>query len=202
MVRHRQTGLLFPLFFFCFLSFFGTHSSEAAEREKTREDAGKSRFPTLQQGCSLKLLGNRDYFPALKEAIEGARKEIVMSFYLFKTEGHAGNDPEAITKCLLKAAARGIRIEILLERGKDTADQVYVQNRETMEKLAGKGIHVHFDSPRTTTHTKLAVIDGRYTFIGSHNLTQAALKYNNELSVLIDSADVAEEALNYIRTLH
>jgi len=51
-------------------------------------------------------------------------------------------------------------------------------------------------------HTKLAVIDGRYTFIGSHNLTQSALKHNNELSVLVDSPAVAESTLNYIKGLY
>jgi phosphatidylserine/phosphatidylglycerophosphate/cardiolipin synthase-like enzyme len=63
-------------------------------------------------------------------------------------------------------------------------------------------VEVFFDSPKRTTHTKLAVIDGRYTFIGSHNMTQSALKHNNELSVLIDSQAVADKTLNYIKGLY
>lgn len=200
MGRHRQTIILSPplLFFFCFISFLAPSPAQAAEALPAREGGGRA----LPQTGSLKLLANRDYFPALQAAIEGAREEIVLAFYLFKTEGRADNYPEVITGSLIKAASRGVTVEVLMERSEDTADPLNLQNRQTGEKLAAGGISVYFDSFRTKTHTKLAVIDRRYTFIGSHNLTQAALKYNNELSVLIDSADVAAQTLRYIRRLH
>jgi phosphatidylserine/phosphatidylglycerophosphate/cardiolipin synthase-like enzyme len=63
------------------------------------------------------------------------------------------------------------------------------------------GIKVVFDSPRTTNHTKVAVIDRRYVIMGSHNLTNSALKYNHEISVLIESPDMAEDTLRYIDML-
>jgi phosphatidylserine/phosphatidylglycerophosphate/cardiolipin synthase-like enzyme len=42
------------------------------------------------------------------------------------------------------------------------------------------------------------VIDQRLIFLGSHNLTQSALKYNNEISVLLEGRDLALNARNYI----
>ena len=45
---------------------------------------------------------------------------------------------------------------------------------------------------------KTAVIDSRYVYIGSHNLTQSALQRNNELSVLIDSPEIAAEVKAYL----
>ena len=57
---------------------------------------------------------------------------------------------------------------------------------------------VFFDSPHKTTHTKLVVIDQRLIFLGSHNFTQSALKYNNEISVLLDSPDIAKNARDYM----
>ena len=45
------------------------------------------------------------------------------------------------------------------------------------------------------------MIDGRYVYLGSHNLTQAALKHNNELSVLLDSPEVAAEVGAYLERL-
>ena len=57
------------------------------------------------------------------------------------------------------------------------------------------------DAPDRTTHAKLVVIDRRYLFVGSHNLTQSALKYNHEVSVRIDSPPLAEEALAYLKSL-
>ena len=59
-------------------------------------------------------------------------------------------------------------------------------------------IEVRFDSPATTTHTKLVVIDNRYVFLGSHNLTQAALKHNHEVSLLLDNTALAREIADYI----
>ncbi len=196
--RNRIIRSPLLLFFFCFFSLLGPSAGCAAEAAPISQEAGDAPIQT----CTLKLLANRDYFPTLRKAIEDARKEIVLAFYLFKTEGRAGNYPEVITRSLIKAAARGIKVEVLLERSEDTADPLNLQNRQTGEKLGESGIRVSFDSSRTTTHTKIAVIDRRYTFIGSHNLTQAALKYNNELSVRIDSADVAVRTLQYIRRLH
>ena len=51
------------------------------------------------------------------------------------------------------------------------------------------------------THLKVTVIDGRYVYLGSHNLTEGALRYNNELSVLIDSPEIAAETLTYLNQL-
>ena len=45
------------------------------------------------------------------------------------------------------------------------------------------------------------VIDGRYVYIGSHNFTQSALKYNHELSVMIDSPELSAEVTSYLNNL-
>jgi phosphatidylserine/phosphatidylglycerophosphate/cardiolipin synthase-like enzyme len=162
---------------------------------------GKEVHPSSLQDCSVTLLKNREYSPVLLEMIDNAQKEILMSFFLFKTGGHPGNYPEIIMKHLIRAANRGIRVVVVLERGENSSD-IDVQNQDTMAKLKKGGVTVYPDSPQSTTHTKLVVIDRRYTFVGSHNLTHSALNYNNEISVLVDAAPVAEEAANYIRTLH
>ncbi len=60
---------------------------------------------------------------------------------------------------------------------------------------------VFFDSSRVTSHAKLAVIDGRFVYLGSHNLTQGALAHNNELSVLVDSPEMAAEFRSYLERL-
>jgi phosphatidylserine/phosphatidylglycerophosphate/cardiolipin synthase-like enzyme len=162
---------------------------------------GKEAHPSSLQGCSVTLLKNREYFPALLAAIDNAQKEILLSFFLFKTNGHPHSCPEIIMRHLIRAADRRIKVVVVLERGKDSSD-IDAQNQDTMVKLKKRGVEVYLDSPKSTTHAKLVVIDRRYTFVGSHNLTHSALKYNNELSVLIDAAPLAEEAANYIKTLH
>jgi len=147
----------------------------------------------------VRLLEDGDYFSAFMKAIHDARSEIVMSFFLFKINGHSKNYPDRILAGLVRAAKRGVRVRIILEEGSDTTD---TDNRKTAARLRAGGVDVYFDSPSTTTHTKVAVIDKRYIFLGSHNLTNSALKYNHELSVVIDSPSLAAETIHYIDSLH
>jgi len=152
---------------------------------------------------SVRLLKDGDYFPAFMKALDGARREIVLSFFLFKTNGHRTGYTDRLLAGLVRAARRGVRVRVVLERGKDAgASQVDRSNRETAARLRQEGIDVTFDSPRVRTHTKVAVIDGRYIFLGSHNLTNSALRYNHELSVCIDSPSLAGEIMRYIESLH
>ncbi len=149
-----------------------------------------------------RILEDGAYFPALMEMIDRAKSEIVMAFFLFKTNGHETNRPDRIAAALGRAAGRGIRVRVILEKRKDDRGSLAdASNEETARRLKKRGIDVGFDSPRTTTHTKVIVIDGRYLFLGSHNLTNSALKYNHELSVCIDSPSLAGEVLRYINTL-
>lgn len=153
-------------------------------------------------GCPLTLLKNREYFHAFSERVRDARTQIVMAFFLFKTSGHPTSYPEIILRELGDAARRGVRVVLVLEQDEKPDSTVNRDNRNVSERLKKAGGEVFFDSPKRTTHTKLAVIDGRYTFIGSHNMTQSALKHNNELSVLIDSPAVADKTLHYIKGLY
>lgn len=162
---------------------------------------GENRKPVVYPNSSITVLVNRDYLPSLKDAIAKAKKEITLSFFHFKTKGSRDSYPDVIMASLIAASQRGVKVLVLLEQGRNPDEDNTRENRQTMERLRKMGVIVHLDSPLTTTHTKMAVIDGKYTFIGSHNMTQSALKYNNEISVLIESPQVAAEALDYIESL-
>lgn len=156
--------------------------------------------PATGEGCEVVLLADGDYFPALIYGIEGARREILLSAFFFRTNGSPDHRPDAVLRQLDKAVRRGVRVEAVLERGPD-GDNVSGDNAATAEKLRMAGIEVCRDAPDRTTHAKLVVIDGRTLFVGSHNLTQSALKYNRELSVRVDCPTLAEEARRYLRAL-
>jgi phosphatidylserine/phosphatidylglycerophosphate/cardiolipin synthase-like enzyme len=161
---------------------------------------GKTTGPFPQAVVEAKLLLDRDYFTALLDGVDRARAEIFLSAYLFRTIENAKGYPEAVLKRLLAAVHRGVRVDVVLERNQN-ADDLNRNNAETAERLKQGGIRVCMDAPDRVTHTKLVVIDRRYLLIGSHNLTQAALKFNHEASVWIDSAPLAEEALGYMKSL-
>jgi phosphatidylserine/phosphatidylglycerophosphate/cardiolipin synthase-like enzyme len=153
-------------------------------------------------GASFKttttLLRNQEYAEALLQRIGNARESILCSFYLFKITETRNNQPARIAKELVKARKRGVAVTVILENSGKERDPLNADNRQTASLLARGGVKIIFDSPRVTTHNKVVVIDNRYIYLGSHNLTQGALRYNNELSVLIDSPEMATEVRAYL----
>ena len=156
--------------------------------------------PQSSPAAEARLLLDRDYLYALIAEINRARSEIVFCAYLFKTIENADGYPERVMKSLSSAVKRGVRVLALMELNQDSGDLIRT-NSETAERLKKAGIAVCPDPRDLVTHTKLVVIDRRYLFVGSHNLTQSALKYNHEVSVWIDSPSMAEEALHYVDSI-
>lgn len=146
----------------------------------------------------ISLLPNREYAEALLRGIRAARSSIVCCCYLFKTGEGGNNLPRRIADELILARRRGVPVTVVLERSGDYADRLNDDNHRTASLLLKGGVRVLFDSPRRTSHEKVVVIDKRHVYLGSHNLTQAALLHNNELSVLIDSPEIAEETLSFL----
>ena len=100
----------------------------------------------------------------------------------------------------MAARRRGVDVTVYLEK-KRGKDPLMTDNRRTAEALNRGGVKVFFDSPNVTSHAKVVVIDSRFVFLGSHNMTQGALRHNNELSVLIDSHELAAEVRSYLDRL-
>ncbi|MEM4546663.1 MAG: phospholipase D-like domain-containing protein, partial [Nitrososphaerota archaeon] len=60
------------------------------------------------------------------------------------------------------------------------------------------GVPVRLDeSPTTTTHAKLIIIDNETVIIGSHNWTESALTRNHETSIMIQDKETATKLTNY-----
>jgi len=148
--------------------------------------------------CSAVLLKNQEYFPALIKRIDEAQGEIIMSFFLFKVGVHKNSYPDRVLAHLVKSVQRGLRVMVVLEHSGGHDLKLDAENRRTRQLLAEKGIEVYFDSQRKTTHTKLVIIDRRLIVLGSHNLTQAALRHNNEMSIMMENTQLAEEARDYL----
>jgi phosphatidylserine/phosphatidylglycerophosphate/cardiolipin synthase-like enzyme len=160
--------------------------------------ASKKSGQNSPAGSQEVILTNEDYFPVLLQTIDEAQNEIFISMFSFKTNEHKNSYPDQFLSHLAQAVKRGVKVYVILETTDNKSDELNIQNKQTGKLLEEKGIHVFFDSPRKTTHTKLVVIDQRLILLGSHNFTQSALRYNNEISVLLDSPDMAGNARNYM----
>lgn len=149
----------------------------------------------------MRLLTNKEYFPALEDKIRNAGEEILVSVYLFRTTESKRNLATKLRESLSSAASRGVKVTVLLEK-EDTrrkGSSLNEDNAYTAKALSRGGVKVYFDTPDTTTHTKMVVIDRRFVFIGSHNFTDSALGRNNEASVMMDSFQIAKEAISFIK---
>jgi phosphatidylserine/phosphatidylglycerophosphate/cardiolipin synthase-like enzyme len=157
--------------------------------------------PAERQPCGATLLKNRDYGEALFTGIREARSSIIVSCYLFKITNFPDNLPRRIAEELIRARQRGVDVTVILERSRDKDDFLNKENSSTANFLSRGGVEVRFDSLRKTSHAKVVVIDARHVFLGSHNLTHSALSRNNELSVRIDSPEMAREISSYLGQL-
>ena len=164
------------------------------------EPGTKVSTPASSESCGVRLLKDEDYFPALLEGIDRARQEIALTVFFFKTSGFKDNRPDRILVHLREAVRRGVRVDAVIEQGKERENVTEV-NADAARKLRAAGIRVCMDAPDRTMHTKMIVIDRRTLIIGSHNLTQSALKHNREVSIRIESPPLAEEALRYMKSL-
>jgi len=147
------------------------------------------------------LLKDKQFFHALQDRIADATEEIVVGMFLFKTTDHFSNRAAMILESLATAKKRGVDVRVLLEKTDRYHDSLNRHNMATSKELRQHGVNVLFDSPETTTHTKVIVIDKRFVFIGSHNLTHSALFHNHELSVMIDDPELAQDVIQYLKKL-
>ena len=173
--------------------FLMTSAASALAAEKPDKRAGDNR-PAV-------ILANENFLPALIKSIDEAQNEILISLFSFKAGKYKDSYPDQIASHLARAVKRGVKVYIVLETSDKPSEELSMQNRKTGNFLQRRGITVFYDSPRRTTHTKLIVIDQKLVLLGSHNFTQSALKYNNEISVLLNNPELAANARRYILTI-
>ncbi len=150
----------------------------------------------LAPGAMMVLPDDR-YYEVLTDHIQGAEQSIDMAMYLFKITDSPGNHARRLMNELIKARKRGVMVRLILEQS-DYNDSLNLENRRVARKLKKNRIKVQFDGMEKTSHTKLVVIDRRFTFLGSHNFSHSALSRNHEMSVLIDNQNLAEEMIDHI----
>ncbi|MBI5191809.1 MAG: phospholipase [Nitrospirae bacterium] len=186
MERNFKAQILLIFFLIGFIAF-----SDASAKSRRHETS-----PPSFKGTTV--LEDRNYFDVLLNHINNSKHEIIVSMYVFKTSGKSSNYADRIKVALIKASQRGVDVRVLLELEDEMGSSLNAGNEQTARELDRGGVKVFFDSPSKRTHVKAVVIDGRFTFIGSHNLTSSALQYNNELSLMIESEEVAGETGRYI----
>jgi cardiolipin synthase len=97
---------------------------------------------------------------------------------------------ERLTRELIDAARRGVRVSILLP-GKIDNNVVRQASRRELGRLLRAGIRVH-EYQAGLLHSKTMVVDGAWATVGSTNLDNRSFALNEELNVAIYSPEVAQ----------
>ena len=113
---------------------------------------------------------------ALREMIDHARERVVVQ--------HAYFSDNIILEALLRAAKRGVRVDVILPRDPDTHGAA---NKVTINRLLASE---HRDRIRVflypeMSHAKVLLVDGEMAGVGSANLTPRSMLTSKELTVFV-----------------
>lgn len=135
------------------------------------EPLRKYLFPWRPDNRFELLVDGQRFFPRMLEAIDNARRHVLLEIYLFESGAVATRFIEALER----AAARGVAVRLLLDdfgaRGLSRADR---------EKLVQGGVELVFYNPLRLRkqlrnmfrdHRKLMVVDGELAFVGGTGIT-------------------------------
>lgn len=131
------------------------------------------------------------------DMIRGAQKSVDLEhFYLSARRGEA-LDP--VLDEIGRAAARGVRVRLLLDRG---MARTYPQPAESLGAINGVSLRL-VDFRRLTggvQHAKFMIVDDREAWLGSQNLDWRALSHIHELGARITIEPVAKAIADVFET--
>lgn len=108
---------------------------------------------------------------AIVKELGRARREILVQAYSFTSK--------AIAEALIAAKARGVHIDILLDRSNE--QEAYTELGHLLEQ----GLAPHIDSQHAIAHNKIMIVDRRTLITGSFNFTHQAEAENAENLLII-----------------
>ncbi len=129
------------------------------------------------------LRHRRDIEQAYLRAIAEAQHEIILANAYF-LPGYR------FRKALVNAAARGVRVRLLLQ---GFSDHPWVQyaTRDLYTQLLDAGIDIH-EYQASEMHAKAAVIDGQWATLGSSNIDPLSLMLSREANIVVYDRSFAQ----------
>jgi cardiolipin synthase len=126
----------------------------------------------LPGNCIQLLRNGAEYFPALEQAINAAKREIHLEIYIFEHD----ETGRRIAEALKRAALRGVTVHLLIDGFGSKS-----LSREVVQDLRLSWVQVLFYRQEISSfslkrrrlrrlHRKIAVIDGRVAFVGGINI--------------------------------
>ncbi len=145
------------------------------------------RVPEAGHELARAIAGNPDdgadaSYIALVSAIDSAETSVRITNAYFVPA-------KELREALEAAAARGVRVDLMLPSRLDTWVALEA-GRSYYDELLSAGVRIHEIEGRLL-HAKTATIDGVWSTVGSTNLDYRSLAYNDELNAVVLGTDFA-----------
>lgn len=111
--------------------------------------------------------------------IDSAHESIYIEVYILSSE--------TVVEKLIEAHNQGLDVKVIMEK------RMGGNNQDFYEDLKNAGIDVRWASyDYKLTHSKIIIIDKKKVFVGSHNLSDSAIYFNREASVILEGSIVQD----------
>lgn len=147
-------------------------------------EAGKVEVGFSPNGAAL---------PLILKVINSSKETIDVMAYSFTSAD--------ITRALLNAQKRGVRVRVLADHKHNTATNSAKYAQSAMSSLTTAGAEVRLTDEFAIFHDKVVLSDSLHVQTGSFNYSKAAAKSNSENVVVMWSApDIAKEYSNHFES--
>jgi cardiolipin synthase A/B len=126
---------------------------------------------------------------AYRRAVGRAREEIIIANAYFVPG-------RKMRKALVSAAARGVKVRLLLQ-GRYEYFMQYYAARPIYGALLRAGVEI-YEYSASFLHAKVAVIDGRWATVGSSNLDPLSLLLAREANVIVEDQEFATQLREHL----
>jgi len=142
----------------------------------------------------MRRILTNDYLAAVCDTVRFARVSCFIAAYQLKLAGSwRSAGIRQLVDLMAKARARGADVRVILN-GTDPIKGSRIANAHAARELKKLEIPTRRPERNITMHSKMIVVDGLYTILGSHNLSHNSLFRNLETSIWIKDARVANDA--------
>jgi len=155
----------------------------------------------LKIGVRVTPLFANFFFNELIDLINNSKLSIHSIQYQWRWNIHDRHSKIAqLGDAISRARARGVEVYVILNEEAPRRNISKI-NQVSGNRLRELGCQVKNLKHRALLHTKMWVIDGKYSLVGSHNISTRSLTANEEVSVKIISKDVARLMKSYFDRL-
>ena len=157
--------------------------------------------PDSPDMADVVLLPTEAFGRDLVEGLGAARKSIHILAY--NINGWSSSPISDVFQILRKKAEAGVEVVVILEFGSSTDKRLAAMVMNFAEQLKTSGIQVRYLQEYMLQHKKIVLVDNQHAWVGSANLTAAAMASNDEMSARTSAPHIVAAAkADYERLFH